>query len=485
MNALATSTPGPVRPVPHNYDAEKALLAALLANNRVYDLVCDFLLPEHFFDALHGRIYEAIGRLVRRDVRADAITLKNLFDQDGALAEIGGAQYLVDLTQSVVTVINADDYAHVVRDLFLRRRLLDVTDHVRDDAVLFGGVHERSAEDVLESAEASLAELAARVSPDQGLVSVRVIAAAAMREIEAAWKRGYGGLSTGFPSWNKRTGGMFPADLIILAGRPSMGKTTLADNVGVNVALLARRAMAAEQERIGAVAMFSHEMAATQIYKKMLARESGISAHRMRRGSIDGVWDQIAAASEDLAALPIFIDDATGLTPGQVLSRARRVKRKHGLALIIIDYLQMMRADGRHENRVQEVSAITRGLKAVAKQLDVPVLALSQLSRALESRDDKRPQLSDLRESGSIEQDADVVLFVYRPEFYLKNAEPRRRSNETSDHFSERLSRWQDEITAWANRSEIIIAKQRQGPIDSFVLGFDGAKDAFEDLEVA
>jgi replicative DNA helicase len=478
MNALATPpSPRPFVP-PHNYDAEQALLAALLANNGVYDRISDFLRPEHFYDALHARIYEAIGVLIRRGEIANPVTLKNQFDRDGALAEVGGAEYLVKLALAVVTVLNAEDYAHTIRDLWLRRRVIEIGALVQEDALLPSV--DRRAEDVLETAEAMLAELAGGASADAGPLPMHGIVAAALAEIEAAWKRGTGGFSTGFASWNKLTGGLFPTDLIILAGRPGMGKTTLADNLIVNMAMGSQAGRAAGQVS-GAVLFFSHEMAGTQIAKKMMARESGISAHRMRRGSIEGAWDAIAAAGETIGGLPIFVDDASALTAGQMLSRARRIQRRHGLALIVIDYLQLMRGEGRHDNRTQEVSAITRGLKAMAKQLDVPVVALSQLSRKLEDRDDKRPQLADLRESGSIEQDADMVMFVYREEPYLKAAEPRRRSNETREHFGERLQDWQEKVRAAENRSEIIVAKQRHGPIGSFNLVFDGAKDAFED----
>ncbi|HEY4164053.1 MAG TPA: replicative DNA helicase [Dongiaceae bacterium] len=472
----------PQRTPPVNYDAEQALLGAVLANNLVFDRVNEFLRPEHFADPLHGRIYEAMGKLIQRGQIANPVTLKNLFDQDGALVEIGGAQYLVELAQSVVTVINAEDYGHAVHDLFLRRQLIDLGENVVNDAYVVD--LEKSALDQIESAELKLFNLAESGQTEGGPQSFNTVLHSALQMAEAAYQRDshVTGVTTGLRDLDKMLGGLQKSDLIILAGRPSMGKTALATNMGFNAAQAAREPETSERYR---VAFFSMEMSSEQLATRILAEKSGVSSDRIRRGEVkEQDFGRIVEAAQAITEVPFFIDDTPAMTIPMLRTRARRLKRQHGLDMIVIDYLQLMRGSNSKgsENRVQEISEITRGLKAIAKELDVPVLALSQLSRAVELRDDKRPQLADLRESGSIEQDADVVMFVYREQYYHERAVPTQRPDEADDKFHDRTARWQRRAEEVHNKADVIVAKQRHGPIGTRSLYFEGMLTRFSDL---
>jgi replicative DNA helicase len=472
----------PQRTPPLNYDAEQALLGALLANNLVFDRVNEFLRPEHFADPLHGRIYEAIGKLIQRGQIANPVTLKNLFDQDGALTEIGGAQYLVELAQSVVTVINAEDYGRQVHDLYLRRQLIDLGEQTVNNAYVFDV--EETALEQIEQAELKLFNLAESGQTEGGPQKFSDVLANAVNMAEAAYKRDshITGVTTGLRDLDRKLGGLQKSDLIILAGRPSMGKTALATNMGFNAA------QAAGDPDTGAkfhVAFFSLEMSSEQLATRILAEKSGVSSDRIRRGDVkEDDFGRVVTAAQEMNSAPFFIDDTPAITIPMLRTRARRLKRQFGLDLVIVDYLQLMRGSNSkgQENRVQEISEITRGLKAIAKELDVPVLALSQLSRAVELRDDKRPQLSDLRESGSIEQDADVVMFVYRDQYYHERAEPKQRADEGDDKFHERLERWKRRAEEVYNKADVIIAKQRHGPIGNVTLQFEGVVTKFSDL---
>jgi replicative DNA helicase len=479
----------PPRVPPHNYEAEQALLGAILANNLVFDRVNEFLRPEHFADAVHGRIYEACGKLIQRGQIANVLTLKNLFDQDAALVEVGGAQYLARLAAAVVTIINAEDYGHTVHDLYLRRQLIDLGEEVVNEA--FTHDIDIGAIDLVEKAEQQLYQLAETGQTEGGLRLLRESLTAAIHTAEAAYKRDshITGVTTGLDKLDRQLGGLHPSDLVILAGRPSMGKTALATNIAFNAA----RAYREEVDGTGQVkvmegakvAFFSLEMSAEQLATRILAEQTGISGDRIRRGDVRNEdFGKFAVAARDLERLPFFIDDTPAITVSGLRTRARRLKRQHGLGLIVIDYLQLMRATAgaKPENRVQEVSEITRGLKAIAKELDVPVLALSQLSRAVEQREDKRPQLADLRESGSIEQDADVVMFVYREQYYHERSEPNRRADEADDKFNERYARWQERGDEVHNVAEVNIAKQRHGPVGTVKLYFDGTVTKFGNL---
>ncbi|HEX2582066.1 MAG TPA: replicative DNA helicase [Dongiaceae bacterium] len=465
---------------PHNDEAEQALLAAILVNNLVLDRVNDFLRPEHFGDALHGRIYAASVTLWERGQIADPVTLKNLFDRDEALKDIGGAQYLAALARAAVTIIDAEDYARAIYDLYLRRQLIDVGSDIVNRAFDFDP--QESASEQIEQAEQRLFQLAEHGQVESGPQAFSRVIERALGQAEAAFKRDshITGVTTGLRDIDRKLGGLQPSDLVILAGRPSMGKTALATNMGFN-ATQARR----DDQDHYRVVFFSLEMSAEQLAMRIMAEKSGISSDRIRRGEV-GTEDfqKIADAALAMAQAPFFIDDTPALTVPALRTRARRLKRQHGLDLIVVDYLQLMRAAqrGGQENRVQEISEITRGLKAVAKELNVPVLALSQLSRAVEQREDKRPQLADLRESGSIEQDADVVMFVYRDQYYHEREEPKPRNEESDEKFGERMRRWQDRGNRIHNKADVIIAKQRHGPIGTVELYFEGATTRFSDL---
>ncbi len=456
-----------------------ALLGAILHNNRTFERVADFLRPEHFASRVHGRIFEAIGRLLERGQIADPITLKQFFETDQDLAAIGGFAYLMRLAGSVASVINAADYGRAVFDLYLRRQLIDVGEEIVNDA--FADSLDRDAVAQIEGAEARLFQLAETGSAEGGPKPIRFAVKAAIETANAAYRRegGLAGLPTGFTELDRLLGGLHKSDLVILAARPSMGKTSLA----TNIAFYAARTPADEETGKGhGVVFFSMEMSAEQLAGRIIAEQTEIPSERIRRGELDDSdFEKLVVAAQELERLPLFIDDTPALSVQALRTRARRLKRQHGLAMIVVDYLQLMRGSGtnRNENRVQEISEITRGLKAIAKELDVPVIALSQLSRAVEAREDKRPQLADLRESGSIEQDADMVLFIFREEYYLARAEPMQRPEETTDRWRERHDQWKARCEQVYNLAEVIVAKQRHGPIGKVTLRFEGQTTKF------
>src|SRR5438067_432481 len=432
---------------PANVEAEQALLGAILINNAAHGRVAEFLLPEHFGHAGDGRIYAAISRLIERGQIANPVTLKNLFDQDGALAEIGGAAYLARLAEAAVTIINAEHYGRTIHDLHLRRELITIGQDVVTDA--FRHDLDDLATEQIERAEQKLFDLATHGRAEGGFQPFAQALTSAITLAQAAFKRDGRtvGVATGFTDLDKKLGGLHPSDLVILAGRPSMGKTSLATNIAFSAAQAWRPAPGADgridlskpAEDGAVVGFFSLEMSAEQLATRILAEESGTSSDRIRRGEVRREdFDKFIAASHRLAAVPLYIDDTPPLSVAALRTPARRLKRQQGLGLIVVDYLQLMRPSSQNrvmENRVQEISDITRGLKAIAKELEVPVLALSQLSRAVEQREDKRPQLADLRESGSIEQDSDVVMFIFREEYYLSRGEPTHRPEERPDKF--------------------------------------------------
>jgi replicative DNA helicase len=379
-------------------------------------------------------------------------------------------------------VINAEDYGHAVHDLFLRRQLIDLGEQTVNNAYVFDV--EDTALAQIEQAELKLFNLAESGQTEGGPQGFSVVLAKALDMAEAAFKRDshITGVTTGLRDLDRMMGGLQKSDLVILAGRPSMGKTALATNIGFNAAEAARDPETSERHR---VAFFSLEMSSEQLATRIMAEKSGVSSDRIRRGEVKQEdFQRIVEAAQAMNEVPFFIDDTPAITIPMLRTRARRLKRQHGLDLIVIDYLQLMRGSGSkgQENRVQEISEITRGLKAIAKELQVPVLALSQLSRAVELRDDKRPQLSDLRESGSIEQDADVVMFVYREQYYHERAEPKQRSDEGDDKFHERLERWKRRAEEVHNKADVIVAKQRHGPVGTRSLYFDGMITKFSDL---
>ena len=476
------------RTPPHNNEAEQALLGAILVNNAAYHRVGEFLLAEYFADSVHGRIFSACGKLIERGQVANPVTLKNLFDQDGALAEIGGAAYLARLAASVITIINAEDYGRTIHDLHLRRQLITIGEDIVNDA--YRHDLDRGAEQQIETAEKHLFDLAESGQMDGGFQPFHAALSEAIIMAEAAFKRSgrITGVATGFIDLDKKLGGLHPSDLIILAARPSMGKTSLATNIAFNAAK-AYRATKGEDGRTitedgAVVGFFSLEMSAEQLAMRVLAEESTVPSDRIRRGDVSGDdFEKFVQASRHLAEVPLYIDDTPALTIAALRTRARRLKRQHGLDLIVVDYLQLMQGsrEGRGaENRVQEISEITRGLKGIAKELNVPVLALSQLSRAVENREDKRPMLADLRESGSIEQDADVVMFIFREEYYVGRAEPMRRPDESDEKLNDRIDNWAKDVERVAGLAEVIIGKQRHGPIGTVKLRFEGQITKFD-----
>ena len=478
-----------LRTPPVNFEAEQQLLGALLANNKAYDRVVEFLLPNHFADDRHGRIYEAIGQLITRGMVANPVTLKTRFEQDQSLTEIGGAQYLGRLASSVVAVVNAVDYAKLVLDLHMRRELIAVGGDIVNDA--YALEDDVTAREQMEAAEQKLFELASTGQQEGGFKEFRHALAAAIDMAEQAYKRDshVTGVTTGLDDLDKKLGGMHASDLLVLAGRPSMGKTALATK-------MAFAAASAYKERIGEdgtrevvegakVAFFSLEMSAEQLATRLLSEVTEIPSDKIRRGEVRGEdFPRFVEAAQQLHRLPLYIDDTPALSISALRTRARRLARTTGLGLIVIDYLQLLTlpANMRSENRVQEISAITRGLKAIAKELNVPVLALSQLSRAVEQREDKHPQLSDLRESGTIEQDADVVMFVFREEYYHARAEPARREAEDEKKYNDRHEAWLQRGQEIHNVAEVIIGKQRHGPIGAVRLFFDGTYTKFDNL---
>jgi replicative DNA helicase len=459
------------RSPPHNDEAEMALLGAILHNNRAFERVADFLRPEHFASRVHGRVFEAISRLIDRGQIADPITLKQYFEADADLAEIGGYAYLMRLAGSVASIVNAEDYGRTVHDLHLRRQLIALGEDMVNEA--YRDDLDNEATTQIETAEQRLYTLASTGQIEAGLQEFSTALKASIEAANAAFRREgqLAGVPSGFTDLDKLLGGLHSSDLVILAGRPSMGKTALATNIAFHAA---RTVEDVEANRNHIVAFFSLEMSSEQLATRILAEQTAIPSERIRRGELSNDdFERLVVVSQELERLPLYIDDTPALSIAALRTRARRLKRSPGLSMIVVDYLQLLHGStsARNENRVQELSEITRGLKTVAKELDVPVLALSQLSRAVENRDDKRPQLSDLRESGSIEQDADVVMFVYRDEYYLARKEPREG---TQEHIT-----WQEEMDKVHNLAEVIVAKQRHGPIGKVTLRFEGETTRF------
>jgi len=473
--------PAPRTP-PRNLEAEQALLGAILMNNRALERVSEFLRPEHFSDPANGKIYQAMARLIDANQIADVVTLKALFERDQELSDIGGIGYLARLAGSAITIVNAEDYGRTIHDAHIRRQLIDVGEQMVNNA--YGADLDLNAVDQIEKSEQQLFDLASVGQAEGGFKPLEAALKTAIGMAEAAFKRSghVVGVTTGFRDLDASLGGLHPSDLIVLAARPAMGKTSLATNIAYNAA---RARLERGDEEGAVVGFFSLEMSSEQLATRLLSERAEIASDRIRRGAISHEeFPRVVQAAQELHRLPLHIDDTPALTVSALRTRARRLKRQRGLGLIIIDYLQLAQAGkaSRNENRVQEISEITRGLKSLAKELNVPVIALSQLSRAVEQREDKRPQLADLRESGSIEQDADVVMFIYRAEYYLKREEPQKRPDESDEKFNDRVERWQQRAEEAHNRAEIIIGKQRHGPTNTISLYFDGNFTRFADL---
>ncbi len=468
--------------LPHNLEAEQALLGALLINNTAAEKVQGFLFPEHFFEPVHGRIYEAIVKLVERGQTADPIKLKPYFKDDPALEDVGGASYIVRLAGSAPTIFNPEDYARTIYDLALRRDLIEISEKMMTTA--YDSPIDSSASEQIEEAEKDLFNLAELGAAQGGFLRFSGALNEALENIRSAKSDpdALSGVTTGLHSLNEKIGGLHKSDLVILAGRPAMGKTALATNIAFAAAkryLEDKKAGKDPDKSKGAVVgFFSLEMSTDQLATRILAERSGIASDKLRRGKIkESQFREIVRAVHELEEVPLFIDDTPGLTIAALRTRARRLKRLENLSLIVVDYLQLLRGTGRGtsgESRVMEISEITRGLKNLAKELNVPVLALSQLSRQVEHRDNKRPHLADLRESGTIEQDADIVLFVYREEYYKEKEKP-------GDENSEAFMKWQADMENLYGKAEIIIGKQRHGPTGTVSLHFNSELTRFTD----
>ena len=462
----------PFRSAPHNIEAEQALLGAILVNNEAFDRVSAFLEGGHFYDPLHGRIFDVCAKLIQSGKQTTPITLKTFFENDEAVGNLTVPQYLGRLAANATTIINARDYGQTIYDLSVRRSLIIIGEDVVNTA--YDSPIDVSPTQQIEAAERKLFDIAEAEKYGSGFSSFSSALVDAIDMANEAYQRegGLSGAPSGLLDLDNKMGGLQKSDLIILAGRPAMGKTSLATNIAFNVARDLRdkdrnRARDSD-EKAGVVGFFSLEMSAEQLATRIIAEQSEISSEKIRRGMIDeSEFQKLVEVSQELQELPLYIDQTGGISIAQLAARARKLKRQSGLGLIIVDYLQLLTGSAKRssEGRVQEITEITTGLKAIAKELAVPIIALSQLSRQVEARDDKRPQLADLRESGSIEQDADVVMFVFREEYYVQKNMPRENTPE--------FDQWQQEMDRVHGLAEVIIAKQRHGPTGAVKLKFD------------
>jgi replicative DNA helicase len=466
--------------LPHSIEAEQQLLGAILTNNDLFERVAPIVGAEHFYDPVHARIFETASARIAKNNLASPVTLKAFLEDDAGLAELGGPAYLVRLAGAAISSFAVRDYAEMIYDMAIRRELIMVGNEIAAKAARVD-VDSEPKEQIIE-AEQKLYALAEQGQTEQGFQSFLTAVTDAVKVANAAYQRegGLAGVSTGLVDMDKKLGGLHRSDLLILAGRPSMGKTSLATNVAFNIARAYKKGLTSSGEEGavdgGVVGFFSLEMSAEQLATRILSEVAEIPSNQIRRGDFtENEFRRIVDAAKELEAAPLFIDDTPALPISQLAARARRLKRTHGLDVLFIDYLQLVRGTGRSENRVNEISEITMGLKAIAKELDIPVIALSQLSRQVENREDKRPQLSDLRESGSIEQDADVVMFVFREEYYKEREKP-------GDHELDKMGIWQEEMERLHGKAEVVIGKQRHGPIGTVELSFEGQFTRFGNL---
>ncbi|WP_371685709.1 replicative DNA helicase [Tabrizicola sp. YIM 78059] len=465
--------------LPHNIEAEQQLLGAILTNNEVFDRISALVRAEHFFDPVHQRIFEVAAARIQKNALASPVTLKAFLEDDPGLKELGGPAYLVRLAGAAISAYAARDYAQMVYDLAVRRELIQLG---RDIAARAARVEVASEpKDQIIEAEQRLYKLGEQGVAERGFQSFLKAVTDAVNVANAAYQRdgGLAGISTGLIDMDRKLGGLHPSDLLILAGRPSMGKTSLATNIAFNIAKAYKRGRLPDGTEGavegGVVGFFSLEMSAEQLAARILSEASEVPSEQIRRGDMtEAEFRRFVEAAKALESCPLYIDDTPALPISQVAARARRLKRTHGLDVLFIDYLQLLKGSSK-DNRVQEVSEITQGLKAIAKELNIPVVALSQLSRQVEAREDKRPQLSDLRESGSIEQDADVVMFVFREEYYREREKP-------GDHELEKMAQWQALMESVHGKAEVIIGKQRHGPIGTVELSFEGRFTRFGNL---
>ncbi|KIC48541.1 MULTISPECIES: replicative DNA helicase [Tateyamaria] len=483
MNEIAAINPTGVavqdaETMPHSIEAEQQLLGAILTNNDIYDRVAAIINPTHFYDPVHARIFEIAAARIAKNNLASPVTLKAFMEDDEGLKELGGPAYLARLAGAAISAFAVRDYAQMIYDLAVRRDLIQLGRDISAKAAKVD-VASEPKEQIVE-AEQALYKLAEQGTSEGGFQSFLKAVTDAVNVANAAYQRegGLAGISTGLIDMDKKLGGLHPSDLLILAGRPSMGKTSLATNIAFNIAKAYKKGLKPDGSEGaiegGVVGFYSLEMSAEQLAARILSEAAEVPSENIRRGDMtEAEFRRFVDAAKQLEACPLFIDDTPAIPIAQLAARARRLKRTHGLDVLMVDYLQLVR--GGADNRVQEIAEISMGLKAIAKELNIPVIALSQLSRQVESREDKRPQLSDLRESGSIEQDADVVMFVFREEYYKEREKP-------GDHDLEAMAKWQEEMERLHGRAEVIIGKQRHGPIGTVDLSFEGRFTRFGNL---
>ncbi|MFY0622585.1 MAG: replicative DNA helicase [Pelagimonas sp.] len=483
MNEITPVNPGAAQieapdTMPHSIEAEQQLLGAILTDNEIFDRIAAIINEGHFYDPVHARIYETAAARISKNNLASPVTLKAFLEDDEGLKELGGPAYLVRLAGAAVSTFAVREYAQMIYDLAIRRDLIRLGKDISAKAAKVD-VKSEPREQIVE-AEQSLYKLAEQGQTESGFVSFLKAVTEAVNTANAAYQRdgGMAGVSTGLIDLDTKLGGLHKSDLLILAGRPSMGKTSLATNIAFNIAKAYKKGLMPDGTEGatsgGVVAFYSLEMSAEQLASRILAEASEISSHKIRQGDMDETeFRRFVEAAKTLESCPLYIDDTPALPISQVAARARRLKRTHGLDVVIVDYLQLLR--GTAENRVQEIGEISMGLKAIAKELNIPVIALSQLSRQVENRDDKRPQLSDLRESGSIEQDADVVMFVFREEYYVEREKP-------SEERLDEMAAWQERMARLHAKAEVIVGKQRHGPIGTVELSFESQFTRFGNL---
>jgi replicative DNA helicase len=466
--------------MPHSIEAEQQLLGALLTNNEVYDRVASIIKPQHFYDPVHQRIYETAVARISKGNLASPVTLRAFLEDDEGLKELGGPAYLARLAGAAISAFAVRDYAQMIHDMAVRRELIALGQEIAGKAAR-ADVESEPRDQIVE-AEQKLYQLSEQGQTESGFQSFLKAVTDAVNVANAAYQRdgGLAGISTGLIDMDRKLGGLHKSDLLILAGRPSMGKTSLATNIAFNIAKAYKRGIRPDGTEGtiegGVVGFYSLEMSAEQLAARILSEAAEVPSEQIRRGDMtEQEFRRFVDAAKSLESCPLYIDDTAALPISQLAARARRLKRTHGLDVLMVDYLQLVRPASAKDSRVNEVSEITQGLKAIAKELDIPVIALSQLSRQVESRDDKRPQLSDLRESGSIEQDADVVMFVFREEYYAEREKP-------SDDRLDEIAAWQERMEKLHGKAEVIIGKQRHGPIGSVELSFEGQFTRFGNL---
>ncbi len=467
------------RHVPYDIDVEQALLGAILADNRAMERVSALIKPDAFYDPLHGRIYETMSQMIERGgVVVTPLTLHATMKSDPGVLETGGQAYFDALRAAAPAIPNVKDYADILSDLAVRRSLIRIGEDIVNTA--YDAPTEKTSKEQIAEAEKALYAVAETAKYGEGAMDFHEALRRTVEIAERAIARGgrISGVTSGFTDIDNLLGGLQPSDLLILAGRPGMGKTALGTNMAFHCAMayLQDLESGAEYPRGAPVLFFSLEMAAQQLSARILSERSELEMWKIRNGKFsESEWEKFVLAMQDLSNLPLYIDDSGGISIAQIAARARRLKREKNIGLIIIDYLQLVEPSRRHENRVQEITEVTKGLKALAKELNIPVLALSQLSRGVDARDDKRPVLSDLRESGSIEQDADVVMFVYREEYYLHSRKP-----EEGNHAD--FIKWQEKMDRATNRAEVLVEKHRHGATRTIDLAFHGQFTRFSNL---